>query len=550
MPRALAGGAEIFLLKTLHTYLAKDLFKTMVLALAAFTLVMTVFAIIEPLRKRGLGAQQAILLFGYMLPVMVSLTMPIAALFAATMVYGRLSQDNELLACRASGVSTTALLRPVLLLGVIVTASTLYLSNSIAPSLWERMDIVKADLRGIMYQQLKSQMYVKMGTVIVHADAVAPERDTLYGVVIAQTENPKNVSIVAMQSAQMVFHTHRGETFADLDLQEAVGTQSSNEFIGREAQHPIESYPIKKGLKEDAAWYRWERLLSTFKNPVENGEIQRLLEDIRRDVAQDWLAKDIAAAIEANQPYTGLGGKKQTCSIQGGSAAIKKGGVEISADPAKGKRVSVTLASEGGTKTIEADVARVATERSRMRNVSVITMSLEGNVKVRIQGRKGDAASEEWVERDDARVGDLSLPKSLEDSLAKVDLRQLYENPAELTSSTLVAARVAALKDNEVTRLQSKILAEMHGRVAYGASCFLMVMMGAAMGMLYRGGQMISAFALSVIPASVVIIMMIMGQQLLCHPDLPRLYGLASIWGGIVMLLIGNAVLYLKLLRR
>ena len=98
--------------KTLHRYLGIELARVTGLALVAFTLVLTVFAIIEPLRKEGLSGSQAMVLFVFTVPILLSLTLPIAALFAASIVYGRFSQDNELLASRASGISTLTLLRP------------------------------------------------------------------------------------------------------------------------------------------------------------------------------------------------------------------------------------------------------------------------------------------------------------------------------------------------------------------------------------------------------------------------------------------------------
>ena len=111
------------MLRTLHFFLARELAKVTLMSLVAFTLVMTVFAIIEPLRKQGLSSDQVISFLGYTLPMMVSLTLPIAALFGATIVYGRFSQDNELQACRAGGIATVRLLEPAIVLGVLVTAA-------------------------------------------------------------------------------------------------------------------------------------------------------------------------------------------------------------------------------------------------------------------------------------------------------------------------------------------------------------------------------------------------------------------------------------------
>jgi len=111
------------LLKTLHGYLARDLMRVTGMALVAFTLLMTVLAIMEPLRKQGLATSEVASLFIYTLPVMLSLTLPFAALFAATIVYGRFAQDREMLACNASGISKVVLLKPAIVLGIIVTRS-------------------------------------------------------------------------------------------------------------------------------------------------------------------------------------------------------------------------------------------------------------------------------------------------------------------------------------------------------------------------------------------------------------------------------------------
>ena len=66
---------------------------------------------------------------------MVSLTLPIAALFAATIIYGRFSQDNELMACRASGICTLSLLRPAVWLGVVVSIVTRILATVVVMGL-------------------------------------------------------------------------------------------------------------------------------------------------------------------------------------------------------------------------------------------------------------------------------------------------------------------------------------------------------------------------------------------------------------------------------
>ncbi|KKL66872.1 hypothetical protein LCGC14_2140620, partial [marine sediment metagenome] len=141
---------------------------------------------IDRLRKRGLAGGQVAELILYTMPWMLSLTMPIAALFAATIVYGRFSMDNEMTACRASGVSTLNVLLPALMLGAIVTVLSLGLSNYVVPSMLEMLSrSVKDNAMAIVGHRLDSQGYFKQGTRVIHADAVSRHKEglTLYGVV-------------------------------------------------------------------------------------------------------------------------------------------------------------------------------------------------------------------------------------------------------------------------------------------------------------------------------------------------------------------------------
>jgi len=57
-----------------------------------------------------------------------------AALFAGALVYGRLTSDNELDACRASGISLLTLVYPGLALAIIVAIANLLLSFHVMPA--------------------------------------------------------------------------------------------------------------------------------------------------------------------------------------------------------------------------------------------------------------------------------------------------------------------------------------------------------------------------------------------------------------------------------
>ena len=103
---------------------------------------------------------------------------------------------------------------------------------------------------------------------------------------------------------------------------------------------------------------------------------------------------------------------------------------------------------------------------------------------------------------------------------------------------------------HETQALLLEIRAEMHGRVAQGLSCCLLVALGGGLGLVFRGGQVLSAFAIAVAPALVTFAVVIMGQKLLTNPDVAPWQGPVAIWSGDVLLILANLYLYGRVLRR
>ena len=61
----------------------------------------------------------------------LALAVPMAVLIATLMAFGRMSEDNEINAMRASGISFTSILKPALIFGLIICLSLTYFNNYI-----------------------------------------------------------------------------------------------------------------------------------------------------------------------------------------------------------------------------------------------------------------------------------------------------------------------------------------------------------------------------------------------------------------------------------
>ena len=124
--------------KTLFWYIFGNLLRVFLLTTAGLAGIMSFAVLLRPLTENGLDFGQVNRLLVFSLPAVCALSLPVSALFATTMVYGRFSADNELTAMRASGISYFSARRfsvalPALVLGLVVATISLLMLCFIVP---------------------------------------------------------------------------------------------------------------------------------------------------------------------------------------------------------------------------------------------------------------------------------------------------------------------------------------------------------------------------------------------------------------------------------
>ncbi|MHC4294026.1 MAG: LptF/LptG family permease [Planctomycetota bacterium] len=543
------------MIKTLHGYISRDLAKVSGLALVAFTSIMTIFAIVEPLRREGLAAGQSLTLIGFTLPMMMSLTLPIAALFAATIVYGRFAQDNELMACRASGISTITLLRPALVLGAIVTVLSLILNSFVTPKMAGMLETtIMANVRSYTFSRLKRKNHFDIPgqrNLFIHADSVDEKNNILHGVVVAYTRHPEDVRLLSAPKARVDFTERSGETYLTVELIKPAVNRTGSYDIVQQDYYPLEARKLPSPAEEEPSWYDWTKLLRTLENPTENREIEKYFEEqILRALCHDMLVESIVSSIQDGKTYSELQDEEWSYRIRAGSARMgEMGAVNLQGtrDGEDTQPVEVTVFRNGEPYQLAtADNGRIETTYSALSEASLVSIELLDNVEVRsLQNPRSDVQH-----RTQFAVGQLPVPERFVTASKTFSLLDVIDRSKELTSTKFIQKRIRILKEVKIPRLVNKIKAEMHMRAAYSLSCFMMVAMGAALGLMFKGGQFVSAFAISVIPAALVIVMMITGKQILHSRSVAAYLGLMTIWGGVLLLLAANFMIYFALSRK
>jgi lipopolysaccharide export system permease protein len=123
-------------MRILHWYILKQHLVPLLLGFGVVTFIIEMDAIIDYLDlviNRGVAPLAVLQLFMLSLGWIVALSVPCAVLVAVLMTFGRLSQDNEITALRASGVNLASILVGPLLAATLLAAGLAFFNDRILP---------------------------------------------------------------------------------------------------------------------------------------------------------------------------------------------------------------------------------------------------------------------------------------------------------------------------------------------------------------------------------------------------------------------------------
>ena len=117
-------------MRILNRYIVLDYLIIFLGALGLITFVMTVGALVNAvdLMSRGISPLLIAKFFFQNVPYILSFSMPISTLFAALLLFGRLSMDNEISAMKACGISLWRLVAPLVVLSILFSGICMYIN--------------------------------------------------------------------------------------------------------------------------------------------------------------------------------------------------------------------------------------------------------------------------------------------------------------------------------------------------------------------------------------------------------------------------------------
>lgn len=157
----------------LTRYVLAEIVRVFTLALVSLTGLMILVGVAKEVLQQGLGPAQVVQLLPYILPNALLFAVPGTILFAVSMVYGRISASNEVVAIKALGIHPAVLLWPAVVLAFLLSLTTVWL-NDVAVSWGYRgiQRVVLEAVEDIVYGTLRTQKSFSSRNLSIHVKQV------------------------------------------------------------------------------------------------------------------------------------------------------------------------------------------------------------------------------------------------------------------------------------------------------------------------------------------------------------------------------------------
>jgi LPS export ABC transporter permease LptF/LPS export ABC transporter permease LptG len=137
--------------RLIDLYLFRRFFFYFVLLMGVFIFLFetfTFFELLDDIARHRVPFLVVVDYFRYLTPYLLYQLTPLAALVAALMTLGVMSKNNEIVACKASGISLYRLAFPLLFSGLLLAVAMLALDDTYLPYASQRQDALRNQIKG------------------------------------------------------------------------------------------------------------------------------------------------------------------------------------------------------------------------------------------------------------------------------------------------------------------------------------------------------------------------------------------------------------------
>ncbi len=555
------------MIKTLHWYISRELLRVFFLTTGVLTTILAFGGTFRPLTKQGLGLLQLLTVLTDLMPAMLAYSIPLAALFAAVIVYWRLATDNELTGARASGTSFAFLAAPALVLGIVVGGVDLAMVGYVVPAFLQKTSqSLQTDLASLLLHNVGQRQPFQFGNMVVYADRAYPipvpaddkppkgvtrQIIQLQGLAATPLTNGRPNAIVLARAANIIID-HVGQQLhvaVQLDRGVAYDPNSFRQIQGTIRYLPPDGKPYVIGsmLVNRPKFLDFARLSALRANPLLFAPIAGLHEELQKAIALDRVGEWYRKRFHAGRAVRFKRPAGSDISVVSPAAELDKN-KHLLFEARPGRPVQVDVLAAGRvrliyqTRTAELVLSNdgaTAQEAGLPQNLlsggPSCSLRLRGHVRQRnvLINRRFHAAPPVVV------LSDIEIPGA-----ATADSGGM---PRDLSPQTESLMKEIAVRSDHLRR---QVASEIQSRASFAMSCVVLVILGAALGIALQGRNPLAVFVVGFVPAMILVLLINTGRQLVTRTDGSPLPGLVLIWAGNGIILMLNIWVYRWLLKR
>jgi lipopolysaccharide export LptBFGC system permease protein LptF len=572
--------------KTLHWYITKELLRIFILAASALTTLLAFCGLFKPLTKAGLDVVQLMKIMFELMPAMLAYSIPLAALYAAVLVYWRMSTDNEVLACRSGGISFGAIVLPALVLGMVISLTDFMFVNYVVPVFLQKVETsLRKDMGSLLAFSISHQEAFKFSNKVVYADSaqlihvnnggVDEVVVRLNGVAATMLNRDKKPSVIVVAQQALVHFIDMPEkdeidAWIQITNGAAFDPVTFRKYGGSVDRLPATgSYPIPSPTGSRPKFEKLDELWKLAEHPNDNPGIADVLAKMAQTIRYQRTSANYAAAIDPGDTI-------RFEQLTGDYVVVHVPRLEMSPERA------LSFTSAGGHRVqvdeYQVDEAHVGKLRMTYKCDNVtLTFSDEEFPSTHVAGAlelhgtpKSPVIQKDWVldvpetptdpavtiqplDVSQAKLARNGVPiADLHDMVAPLPVLTVAELSRMSATGELTAAVNGMMTDVEqkISELLRLIKSEQHSRGSFALSCLTLVLLGAALGIMLRGRNPLAVFVVGVVPAILLVLLITAGRRMVEWSDLAAPQGYAILWLGNVILAIMVVGIYAKLLRQ
>ncbi len=535
----------------LQGYILRELLKTFVLSAVALTAILSLGGgIVNVVAAEGVTTADLARVLHLLIPIIATVTMPAAALFAAALVYGRHAADNEFVAARAAGINVHKLFLPALLLAVFLAAFTIAFANYVMPEAARQLEVfIRTNVAEIAHQRLSTRGHVHIerdshhylmtaaSASMIPADAMAQRGfPTGPGYSYLRIDEPTVLEIDGSRTVRFITgrlgicqFDRTGDTVqATLIVDSARDYEAGRQSIRLERQ-AIGPYPLPIPMPSQMSFASLDRLFEWLREPWTHeqrvgGNADKLILAVMEE----------RFASRLQQEFDAHGGRITLPDDRGQRYDLTAGRLTV------GRSTGRPLLSEAQVLFHKSDAPPIRYQAPSVEVIARPQLAGPTLVELRLRGAPANPVLE-FNPRNADPNRPLEKPSLSLDFVVPADALPLSRDltragliagPDEFSLSPRLAERHAGLRA-QAAEFRRSVLSMIHFRLGLSGSVLVTIPIAAALGVIFRGGRALAAIGLSFLPSLAVACVLFVGRKLGSEIKLPPEVGLSVIWGSL-----------------